>query len=334
MSTRTVPLNEARDLVAAALMRSRTAEPAARSVAKALIGAEAIGQIGHGLRRVAAYAAQAQSGKVDGFAVVDAQMAAPGILRVDAGHGFAFPALDIVEDRLPSLVAEQGIAMAAVTRSHHCGATGLIVEALAERGVVALMLANTPSAIAPWGGKRALFGTNPIAFAAPLAGDAPVVVDLSLSTVARGKVMAARQTGEPIPLGWAFDSDGKPTTDPEAALAGTMAPIGDAKGTALALMVELLAAGLVGANYAYEASSFFDAEGTPPGVGQLIIGIDPIRGGGKATLQHFSELARAIEAEPDARLPGRRRQALREAAEADGLQVDETLFSAIAAIGR
>ncbi len=334
MSARSITLKDAREAVAAALMRSRTAEKAARSVADALVGAEAIGQIGHGLRRVIAYAAQAQSGKVDGSTTPEAERTAPGVLAIDAGHGFAYPALDMAVEQLPALVAAQGIAMAAVRRSHHCGAMGLFAEALAERGVVALMLANTPGAIAPWSGRRALFGTNPLAFAAPLEDGAPIVVDLSLSTVARGKVMAAAQKGEPIPEGWAFDADGRPTTDAKAAIAGTMAPIGDAKGTALALMVELLAAGLIGANYAYEASSFFDAEGSPPGVGQLLIGFDPSAAGGDAVLGRFAELAGLVDAEPGARLPGRRRQALRAAAEANGLTVDEALIASIDAIGR
>ena len=148
------------------------------------------------------------------------------------------------------------------------------VERLAQAGMVALFFANAPAAMAPWGGKRALFGTDPIAFACPLPDHAPIVVDMSLSKVARGHILAAIQKGEPIPEGWALDADGKPTTDAKAALAGTMVPLGDAKGTALALMVELLAAGLTGANFAHEASSFLDAEGPPPGTGQLIIAID------------------------------------------------------------
>jgi LDH2 family malate/lactate/ureidoglycolate dehydrogenase len=151
----------------------------------------------------------------------------------------------------------------------------VIVETLAERGVAALMVANAPAAMAPWGGRRPLFGTDPIAFAAPLGADDPVVVDISLSKVARGKIMAAAQKGDPIPEGWALDPDGHPTTDAKAAMAGTMIPLGDAKGTALALMVELLCAGLTGANYAWQATSFFDDKGDPPGTGQAIIAIDP-----------------------------------------------------------
>ena len=334
MGLRTVTLDEARDLTFEALIRSRTAEAAARSVARALVGAEAIGQIGHGLRRVAAYAAQSASGKVDGYATPAATRTAPGILSIDACFGFAYPALDLALERLADLVSVQGIAMAAVRRSHHCGAMGLFVELLAERGIVALMMANAPAAIAPWGGKGALFGTNPIAFAAPVLGEAPIVVDLSLSKVARGKVMAAGQRGETIPADWAFDSDGNPTTDPAAALAGTMAPIGEAKGATLALMVELLAAGIVGANYAYEASSFFDGDGPPPGVGQLIIAIDPRRVGRHDVLARLAEMAARIDAESGARIPGRSRQALRRQAEMHGIAVDQQLLDDIAAIGR
>jgi len=334
MGVRTVTLDDARRLVTEALMRSRTARPAAVSVARGLVGAEAIGQVGHGLRRTVAYAAQAASGKVDGFAVPSIEAPTPGAFAIDAAHGFAFPALDLALLQLPDLVARQGIALAAIRRSHHCGAMGLFVEELACQGLVALMFANTPAAMAPWGGKTALLGTNPVAFAAPLEDDEPVVVDLSLSRVARGKVMAARQKGETIPADWAFDADGNPTTDPAAALAGAMAPAGEAKGAALALMVELLVAVIANANFAYEASTFFDAEGPPPGVGQLILAIDPVRIAGPGAPKRFAELAAGIEAEPGARLPGRRRQSLRRQAESNGLAIDVTLLDEIGAIGR
>ena len=168
---------------------------------------------------------------------------------------------------LPEVARDQGVAVAPIRRSHHCGAAGHPVERLAETGLVALLFANTPAAMAPWGGAQALLGTNPIAFACPLPGREPIVVDLSLSKVARGNILAAKQRGERIPEGWALDEAGRPTTDPDAALRGTMLPLGDAKGTALALMVELLAAGLTGATYAAEASSFLDAKGPPPGTG-------------------------------------------------------------------
>lgn len=320
------------DLITGALMRSRTSPGNAASVARALLAAELAGQNGHGLRRVAAYSAQAQAGKVDGFAVPAAEATRPGALAIDAGNGFAYPAMDLALDWLPHAAKTQGIAIAGIRRSHHCGVAGVIVEALAERGVAALMVANAPAAMAPWGGRQALFGTDPIAFAAPLADGAPVVVDISLSKVARGKIMAAAQKGEAIPEGWALDPEGQPTTDARAAMAGTMIPLGDAKGTALALMVELLCAGLTGANYAWQATSFFDDKGEPPGTGQAIIAIDP-DAFGPGGAERMALMADMVAGTEGARLPGRRRQQIRADFMENGIPVDAELLESIRAIG-
>ncbi|MBZ8133847.1 Ldh family oxidoreductase [Afifella sp. IM 167] len=324
-------LSEIDDLIRRALVASRTNETNAASVARALTGAEAAGQAGHGMRRLSAYAAQARSGKVDGNAVPRGESMRPGVLAIDAASGFAYPAIDLALEELPEMARRQGVALAGIRRSGHCGVVGLVVEAFAEKGLIALMFANTPGAMAPWGGKKPLFGTNPIGFAAPVAGEEPVVIDLSLSKVARGKVMAAKQQGGRIPEGWAFDRQGRPTTDPAEGLAGTMAPLGEAKGTALALMVEMLAAGLTGSNYASEASSFFDAEGSSPGVGQLIIAIDPASLGAGATAR-FAELAGQIAGDGEARVPGRRRQALRREAEKNGIEISDELIAEADAI--
>ena len=324
----TLTLPQAEDLVAATLQRCRTGADNARSVARALVAAEADGLKGHGLSRVPSYAAQAKAGKVDGFAAPVLTHAGAGVLTIDAAHGFAYPALELAVAALPEAARASGIAAAGIRRSHHCGAAGHPVERLAERGLLALMFANTPAAMAPWSGSRGVFGTNPIAFACPLPDREPIVIDLSLSKVARGNILAARQRGEQIPEGWALDADGRPTTDPTAALAGTMVPLGDAKGTALALMVELLAAGLTGANYAAEASSFLDAEGSASGTGQLIIAIDP-GAFGDGALARFAALAASIEQQPGARLPGTRRLAARRKAAADGLAIGDALLAEI-----
>jgi len=314
------------ELIVAALAQNRTGTQAAQSVARALTLAEADGQSGHGLSRVPAYAAQAASGKVNGHAVPERIRAGNAAVRIDACNGFAFPALDLAVDEIAGLLPAAGIAVAAVTRSHHFGAAGLSAEALAERGFAALVFGNSPKAIAPWGGKSGIFGTNPIAFAAPRKDAAPLVIDLSLSKVARGKVMVAAQRGEPIPQGWALDADGNPTTDAKAALNGTMVPMGDAKGAALVMMVEVLAAAVTGANFGFEASSFFTPEGPPPGVGQLVIGIDPgpLSGGGFE--DRLEVLATAILAQPGTRMPGDRRRAAREAARQDGVKVPLALL--------
>jgi (2R)-3-sulfolactate dehydrogenase (NADP+) len=324
-------IGEAETLAAAALMRSRTAGDNAASVARALVAAEADGLKGHGLSRVPTYAAQAKVGKVDGFARPGAQQRRPGLVAIDAANGFAYPALALAEAALPAMARECGVAAAAIRRSHHCGAAGHPVERLAHAGLVALLFANTPAAIAPWGGATGLFGTNPIAFACPLPDRAPIVIDLSLSKVARGNILAARQKGEDIPDGWALDRDGRPTSNPQAALAGTMMPLGDAKGTALALMVELLAAGLTGANFAAESSSFLDAEGPPPGTGQLILAFDPAAFAAGA-VERFAVLAEAIARQPGARLPGGRRLAARAEAARSGLVVADRLLTEIRAL--
>ncbi|PNG24354.1 Ldh family oxidoreductase [Methylocella silvestris] len=321
-------LAEAHALVASALTRCGASEANAESVAHALVGAEADGLKGHGLARTAAYAAQLRAGKILGQAQPKISRSRPAVIAIDAAYGFAYPALDAAVAALPEMALMEGLAAASIFRSHHCGAAGRPVEALAKAGFVALLFANTPAAMAPWGGAQAVFGTNPIAFACPMTGRAPIVIDLSLSKVARGNIMAAKQRGEAIPEGWAMDAQGHPTTDPVAALAGTMAPLGDAKGVALALMVELLAAGLTGARYASEASSFLDAIGDPPGTGQLVLAFDPSAFSANGPAR-FAALAEAIEAQSGARLPGSRRLAARDAAAAEGLTVSDALLAEI-----
>ncbi|MGY5779792.1 Ldh family oxidoreductase [Rhizobium sp. LEGMi135b] len=322
-------LAEAETLVVEALQRNKVSVENARSVAVALVAAEAAGQSGHGLRRVPAYAGQAKVAKTNGFATPRMSRPFPAVLRIDAGNGYAYPALDLAVAELPTIAREQGIALAAISRSHHAGVMGLTVERFADQGLVALMVANAPASMAPWGGKTPVFGTNPIAFAAPLPGEEPVVIDLALSKVARGKVMAARQQGASIPSDWAFDREGRPTIDAEEALAGTMVPAGDAKGAALALMVEILAAGLTGANYAFESSSLFDDKGAPPALGHTIIAINPAATSGADTAQRLALLAGEITRDPNVRLPGRRGQSSRRLVLTEGITVEDEVIAAI-----
>lgn len=321
---------EAEELVASALRRCRTSDTNAGVVAKALVNAEAQGLVTHGLLRVPIYAAQTRAGKIDGYADPSVTFPRPALIAVDARNGFAYPALAMAGQLLPRVAREQGVAAAGIRRSHHCGAAGDHVRVIAEAGLVALLFANAPAAMAPWGGTRAVFGTDPLAFACPLPGREPIVVDLSLSKAPRGSILQAKRKGERIPEGWALDSGGHPTTDPDAALAGTMVPLGDAKGTALALMVELLAAGLTGSNFAFEASSFLDAEGPPPATGQLVLAFDPTAFG--AEIADFSRFAAAIEEQPGARLPGMRRADARGRAQREGLQVSDGLLAEIQAL--
>ncbi|MBI3708923.1 MAG: Ldh family oxidoreductase [Proteobacteria bacterium] len=303
----------------------------ATAVAQALVAAEADGIASHGLSRLPAYADQARAGKVDGKAMPTVEQTAPATLRVDARDGFAFPAIDLGLARIAAVGANAGVVALGIANSHHFGVAGHHVEKLAERGFVALVFGNSPSAIAPWGGSKPLFGTNPIAFACPRATGAPLVVDLSLSKVARGKIMVAAQKGEAIPKGWALDAGGHPTTDAKAALDGSMLAMGDAKGAALVLMVEILAAALTGSQFGYEASSFFDAKGPPPRVGQFFLAIDPLRIAGPSFAPRVDALLAAIVAQPGTRLPGDRRLKLRAAARRGGIAVPAALHADLTA---
>lgn len=328
-----ISVQDAEAFVAGVFEANGVLPATAHSVAHALVQSEAAGQSGHGLRRVPAYVKQVRTGKVDGKAKAVSTQARPGTLVVDAAHGFAYPALDLVVEELPAMVRAQGIAFAAIHRSHHAGVMALTVERFAAQGLVALMVANAPAAMAPWGGKTPVFGTNPIAFATPVADAEPLVIDLALSKVARGKVMAATQKGTPIPDDWAFDVDGNPTTDPFAAMKGTMAPSGGAKGAALALMVEVLAAGLTGANFSYEASSLFDEHGPPPALGQAIIAIDPSASAGGSAAGRLAGLAAEMGRQEGVRLPGRRGRSLRAEALRNGIDIEDEVIAAIKALG-
>ncbi|MEM9030635.1 MAG: Ldh family oxidoreductase [Pseudomonadota bacterium] len=328
MSDEAIDISALQSLVTSVFETARTSRANAESVARALVQAEIDGQAGHGLSRVPSYTAQSLSGKVDGNATPSVTFLKPGAATVDAAHGFAYPAIDLIVRDLPAACRTNGIAAATISRSHHCGAAGLHVERMAEAGLVALFFANTPKAMAPWGGRSPLFGTNPIAFAAPRRDSSPIVIDMALSEVARGKILTAAQKGEPIPEGWAVDAEGRPTTDAQAALAGTLMPIGGAKGAALALMVELLAVTLGGANFATEATSFFDAEGDPPGVGQLMIAIDPSAfAGQERVLDRVETLAQAFANNGDARLPGSTRRWRRQEAHVHGVKVAASVLA-------
>ncbi len=333
MGETTIAATDLEALIARALIASRTSASNAASVAAALTAAEIDGQKGHGLSRVPSYAAQARSGKVDGHAVPRVHAPRPATIMIDVAGGFAYPALDLAVEKLPSLAAQFGIAAGGLVHSHHCGVVGRHVERLERAGMVALMVANTPQAMAAWGGKRAVFGTNPIGFAVPRRDREPLVIDMALSEVARGKIMTAAQKGDPIPLGWAVDEAGRPTTDAKAALKGTLTPVGGAKGAALALMVEILAAALTGANFAAEASSFFDAEGSSPGVGQTLIAIAPDGMAGREVfLDRFAILAEMVEGDAGARLPGGKRLQGRARAAAEGIRVDDKLLAEVKAM--
>ncbi len=325
----TLSIADATALAMRAFRATGVTTASAEATAKALVATERDGQKGHGLSRVSSYCEQVRAGKIDPDAAPTARRLSDGATLIDAAHGFAYPAIDLAIEELRDLAQRSIIAAAAIRRSHHFGQAGAHVERLAEAGLVAFLFGNTPKGIAFWGGARPMMGTNPIAFAAPLPDGPPLVIDLALSVAARGKIMATAKTGEDIPEGWAFDAEGNPTTNAEAALAGSMAPLGGAKGAALALMVEVIAAALTGSNFGFEASSFLNAEGPAPDVGCLFVAIDPKALAGDGYFERIGTLAAAIEAEPGARLPGQRRLENRQRAGQTGLHLARALFEEI-----
>ena len=328
----TLSIDALRALAVNVLAASRTSPANAACVADALTAADAGGIASHGVSRVPSYADQAISGKVDGHAEPRLSSPRSGVVTVDARDGFAYPAIRLALDAALERVRETGCVFAVISNSHHAGASGYHVERMAEAGVVALALSNSPAGIAPWGGHVGTFGTNPVAFACPRRGAAPLVVDLSLALAARGKVMLAAKRGDPIPQGWALDAQGRPTTDPNAALdGGTMTPIGGAKGAALALIVELLTGAIASSHLGFEASSFFVADGPPPRIAQSFILIDPAIAPGGDFAVRTETLLGAILGQPGTRLPGARRLKARERAKRDGVTIPTSLYEDLAA---
>jgi len=332
VSENTLSLAQAEALAIRALSACGASADNAASTARALVAAEADGQAGHGLSRVPSYGAQLKTGKIDGRAIPALNRTRAAAVRIDAKGGLAYPALDMAIAALTPLAREAGVAAAGVFASHHIGQAGRSVERLADEGLVALVVSNTPQAMAFQGGAKPMMGTNPLAFAAPLPGRAPLVIDMALSLVARSKIVAAQKAGQPIPEGWANDAQGHPTTDANAALSGALAPAGGAKGAALALMVEILCGALAGGQYGWEASSFLDDKGPSPSVGQVILALDPMAFAGPDFLPRMGVLAAAMEAEEGVRLPGDRRLANRARAAKEGLTIAPALLSEITAL--
>jgi len=320
-------LQDLRGLTVRVLTASKTSPDNAAVVAAALVRADADGIPSHGVARLPVFADQSKCSKVDGFAEPGLSETGTAAIRIDGKCGFAFPAIDLGLTRAIEMVEAAGVVAVAIGNSSHAGVLGHHVERLADHGLGAMAFVNTPAAISPWGGNRPLYGTDPIAFACPRPDAPPLVIDLSITKVARGKIKLAADRGEAIPEGWALDGDGNPTTDAGAAMqGGSLLPIGDAKGAALALMVELMGAAMTGSQYGYEASSFFDTEGGPPKTGQFFFVFKPERLGGDGVLARIEALMEAITDQPGTRIPGQRRLDNRAKAEADGVDIPDELL--------
>jgi (2R)-3-sulfolactate dehydrogenase (NADP+) len=326
-------IEEATALARRALERVGAGAAMAEATANALAKAEAQGLASHGLSRVPQYCAHLRLGRVDGAAVPRVARAKGGAVLVDAADGLAFPACALAVAQAVARAREHGVAFAGVTNSHHFGVAADHLEPVAHAGMVGLAFGNSPSAMPAWGGKHAIFGTNPIAAVFPRRSAPPLAIDLSLSEVARGKVMVAAREGKPIPLGWALDSGGNPTTDAKKALEGMMLPAGGVKGAMLALVVELLCCALTGAHMGFEADTFFKDEGNRPKIGQAFLVVDPEALSGRAVFDERVEtLVTTMLLDPEVRLPGARRAALAAKAAREGIEVAQPLVDQLKAL--
>lgn len=321
-----IALEALQELATRALAAAGANAGMAASTARALVYADARGLASHGVSRVPQYAAHLANGRADGSAIPRVSAAKGGAALIDAGCGLAFPACALAIKEAIRLAREHCVALATVTNSHHFGVAAYHLEPVGATGLIGLAIGNSPAAMPVAGGSRALLGTNPIAAVFPRRAGAPLTIDLSLSAVARGKLMVAAKEGKAIPLGWALDRDGRPTIDPRAGLEGSMLPLGGDKGAMLALIVEILVTALTGAAIGFEASSFFVDEGNRPRIGQGFLVIDPEGLAGRTVYaERIETLIAAMVAESQVRLPGDRREALAARAAAEGVDIPSAL---------
>lgn len=321
-------------LINSVLQKAGASPAQSEPTALALVAAEASGLPSHGVSRVPMYVAHLKAGRVIGNAVPFIANQRASAVLIDAANGFAFPACRLAITEAIERARATGIAIAAITNSHHSGMSSYHLDAVAAAGMVGIACSNSPAAMPAAGGKRPIFGTNPIAAIFPRSGAQPISIDLSLSEVARGKLMVAAKKGESIPLGWALDAEGQPTTDPKKGMEGSMLPMGGVKGAMLALIVELLVTTLTGAHFGAEADTFFEDEGNQPRLGQAFIVIDPGALGGTAVYaERIEALISAMLVDEGVRLPGQRRfDLLAKADAAAGIEVPAATFEAIAAL--
>lgn len=320
-----VDVAEIEDLSRAALMRHGAEEWIAASVADALREAEATGNRICGLYYLESYCQQLRTGRVPGNAVPDVTRPRPGSVRVDAKFGFAPPAF---QKALPDAIAaakEYGTASLAVCHAHSCLSLGYFTGRIARAGLIGLGLTNAPAIVAPPGGRIPVIGTNPIAFSVPDGqGGIAMQFDQSTSVTAMGRISMAEEAGKPIPEGWAVDAEGRPTTDPAAALEGSLISTGGYKGWGFGLMAEILTAGLTGSLTSRDIASVRAADGPPNDMGQVYLLIDPDLSGHFAA--RLARVAEGVALNEGARMPGQGR------VEADTVEVPEVLWAQVRAL--
>jgi len=295
-------------------------EPNAQILAENCSGCERDGSLSHGIFRMPGYVSSLKSGWVDGKAVPEVEDVAPAFLRVDAKGGFTQPAFFAARSHLIEKVKANGVAILAIRRSHHFSALWPDVEPFADEGLVALSVVNSMACVVPHGGHKAVFGTNPIAFASPRAGSYPFVFDQASSAIAHGDVQIAARAGHDLKPGMGVDRNGEPTTDPKAILdGGALLPFGGHKGNSIALMIEILSAALTGGYFSGEFDWSGHKGAQTPFTGQFFVVIDPERGGNHAFADRVAQICDLVLDAGQDRLPGERRHNTRKAALAHGI---------------
>lgn len=327
-------LDEVRSFARTILAKTGLSSAHAEAVAETITAGERDGCGSHGLYRLLVAAHSVASGVVVADAVPILSRPAPSLVRVDGGGGFAQLAFETGRPAVADAARTNGIAALALNNVVHFAALWPEVEAMVAEGLVAFACTPSHAWVAPAGGTRPVFGTNPIAFGWPRPGRTPFVFDFATSAVARGEIELHRRAGKPVPEDWGYDAGGNPTTIPEEVLAGAMRTFGGHKGSALAAMVELLAGPLIGDLTSRESIARDQGRGGSPIGGELIVAIDPAGFLGTAAAEHLAR-AEAMFAEIEAqgaRLPGARRHAAREVSLRDGVEVSRRLIEDIQAV--
>jgi delta1-piperideine-2-carboxylate reductase len=327
-------LDEVSDLATRALVANGCDERNAAAVARTVTAAERDGAKSHGLFRIPGYVGSLRNGKINGRADPQVRRIGPCVIVVEGDRGLAPLAIELGRPALVEAARENGMAALAIRRTHHYAALWPETQALAEAGLVAMAFVNSPPYMAPAGGKRPFFGTNPMSFAwprpAPDGKDGGAMVwDQASSAMARGEIMIAKRDGHVLPPGAGIDRDGQPTTDPAAVLEGAQLPFGGYKGAAVALMVDLLAGPLIGEVASWEAGEEDNGDGGPATGGELILALDPARLGADDALARGERLFERLLAMDGTRLPGDRRIANRARTPTEGIEIPARLHATI-----
>ena len=308
MSTVSLSLDEIFNLAKKTLLANGCDDETASILSDLIMKAERDGSLSHGLFRLPAYVSGLKSGKINGKGKPEIKKISPSVIKVLGNNCLAPVVLNKGIPELIKAAKENGIAVLAINNSHHMAAMWPETEMIAEQGLVAFACTSYKPMVAPAGGKKSLFGTNPISFAWPRKGKTPVVYDMATASMAMGEVQVAKREGYKVPLGTGLSKDGKETTDPgEIADGGVLLPFGGYKGSAIAMMVELLAGSLVGDNFSYETAAKDNNDGGPPSGGEFILAISPDKLSENDWDKHSNEFFDKMKSMDGVRLPGERR---------------------------